>query len=245
MIVARIDLQIMDYDPSPKIPFPGNSGGSSDSLGALSANKVPNKEDWDINQWLEEGSDECNDFEEVIQSDSLPVKVNFEYTRDGKGNPTLLVPNMDSTRTMPGRTFNRVEYDQTLSHLHHLPELGMELPPGFDMGVYKNLSTKAAKIEYGKKHLSPETIISYQNTIGLRMSPVFGSGIKTYAFRGFAGKNRAHISLVIQSIPNSSDYYMSIVNDRGIHISSYPIRKGKLTSIIKDDFWILQKRNFN
>ena len=107
------------------------------------------------------------------------------------------------------------------------------------MGIYENLPTKAAKIQYGKKDLSPETIISYQNTIVLRMSPVFGAGIKTHAVRGFAGKNRANVDLVIQSISISSNHYMSIINDRGIHILSYPITISKLKKIIADDFWIL------
>jgi hypothetical protein len=75
------------------------------------------------------------------------------------------------------------------------------------------------------------------------MSPVFGTGIKTNAFRGFAGKNRANVGLVIQTIPNSSNHYLSIINDRGIHISSYPIETSKLKIIIADDFWILQKQN--
>jgi hypothetical protein len=141
--------RLIDYDPSPKIPVAGNPAGSSVSFGALIP-LIPNQEDLNIDEWLEEGGDECNDFEEAIESDSLPVKVNFAYIRDANGNPTLLVPNMDSTRTMPGRTFNRVEYDQTLSHLQHLPEFGIQLPTSFDMGIYKNLPTKADKIQYGK-----------------------------------------------------------------------------------------------
>lgn len=168
-----------DYDPSPKIPVAGNPGGSSGSsgnLGALRANKIPNKEDWNIDEWFE---DDCNDFEEARESDSLPVKVNFGYIRDANNNPILLVPNMDSTRILPGRTFNRVDYDQTLTHLHHLPDFDLQLPPSFDLNIYNDLPRKADKIEYGKKHLSPETIISYQNKLGLSMSPVFATGIKT------------------------------------------------------------------
>lgn len=39
--------------------------------------------------------------------------------KDFNGNSTLLVPNIPSTRIIKGRSFNRVEYDQLASHLHH------------------------------------------------------------------------------------------------------------------------------
>ncbi len=240
----RCKDRFIDYDPSSKVPNTGKSGGNSLSMEAVNNQKFPDKEDWDINEWLEE--DDCNDFEE--STESLPVAVDFQYVKDKNGNPTLLIPNIDSTRTMPGRTFNRVEYEQTLSHLHHAPELGVTLPPTFDMNKYNDLPTKADKIQYGKTHLSPETIISYQNKIGHVMSPVFGTGAKTTPLRGFAGKYKSNVSLVIQSMPklvNGNSHYISIINDRGVHISSYPITPEKLEKIIQDDFWVLKTTNFN
>lgn len=122
---------------------------------------------------MEEDGDLCHDFSEPGESDPLPVAVNFEHIRDSNGNPILLVPNIDTTRTMPKRSLNRVEYDQTASHLHHAPDYGIQLPPDFNMATYKALN-KADKIQYAKQHVSPETIIAYQNVIGMSMNPLFG-----------------------------------------------------------------------
>lgn len=233
-----------DYDPSPRTPA-GGSGSSSVSLSEtkLDDNKIPEKKNWDMHEWLEEDGDQCHDFEESGESDPLPVPVNFEYIRDSNGNPTILVPNIDTTRTMPGRSLNRVEYDQTASHLHHAPDYGIQLPPDFDLVKYKALLTKADKIAYAKQHVSPETIISYQNAIGMSMNPTFRT--KTYGIRGFAGKNRANVGLVIQSIPKTKKFYLSIVNDRGKHIPSYSITLEKLKKIFANDFWVLQNQKFH
>lgn len=77
------------------------------------------------------------------------------------------------------------------------------------------------------------------------MKPIFGTGAKTHAVRGFAGKHKVNVSLVIQSIPGTDKYYLSILNDRGIHVSFYSISETKLRQLIKNDFWVLTKRNFN
>ena len=235
--------RLEDYDPSPRTPA-GGSGSSSVSLSEtkLDDNKVPENKNWNINEWLEEDGDQCHDFEESGESDSLPVPVNFEYIRDSNGNPILLVPNIDTTRTMPGRSLNRVEYDQRASHLHHAPDYGIQLPPDFDMVKYKDLS-KADKIAYAKQRVSPEIIISYQNAIGISMNPIFGT--KTYGLRGFAGENRANVGLVIQQIPKTNKFYLSIIKDNGKHSTSYSITEKKLNKIIADGFWVLQNQKFN
>ena len=236
--------RLEDYDPSPRTPAVG-SGSSSGSFSEtkLDDNNVPKKEDWYINEWLKEDGDHCHDFEEPGESDPLPVPVNFKYVKDSNGNPTLLVPNIDSTRTLKGRSFNRVEYDQTASHLYHAPDYGIQLPPDFDMVTYNALPTKADKIQYAKQHVSPETIIAYQNALGMSMIPIFG--IKTYGIRGFAGKNRVDVGLVIQQIPKTNNYYLSIIKDNGKHISSYSIKENKLKKIIADGFWVLPNKKFN
>lgn len=150
---------------------------------------------------------------------------------------------MDSTHNI--KPFYRIDYDQAASHLHHAPEFGIQLPQGFDMSKYNALPTKSDKIKYAKQHVSPETIIAYQNAMGLAMKPMFGTGATTHAVRGFAGKHKANVGLVIQSIPGTDKYYLSIINDRGIHISSHSISEAKLRKIIKDGFWVLTQRNFN
>ena len=123
--------------------------------------------------------------------------------------------------------------------MHHAPEFGIQLPEDFDMAKYMALPTKFDKIQYPKQHVPPEIIISYQNAIGLAMQPIFGTGAKTHPIRGFAGKHKVNVGLVIQSISGTENYYLSIINDRGIHVSSYSISQKKLRKIIKNNFWIL------
>ena len=129
--------------------------------------------------------------------------------------------------------------------MHHVDEFGIQLPENFDMSKYNALPTKFDKIQYAKQHVPPEIIISYQNAMGLAMKPIFGTGTKTHAVRGFAGKHKANVGLVIQSIPGADKYYLSIINDRGIHVSSYSISETKLRQLIDKNFWVLTQRNFN
>jgi hypothetical protein len=76
------------------------------------------------------------------------------------------------------------------------------------------------------------------------MTNLIGTG-KIGGISGFAGKNSVNVGLIIQSIPNSNNFYFSIINDTGKHISSYPISQKKVRKIIMNDFWILKDRNFN
>jgi hypothetical protein len=73
-------VALIDYDPA----SPGGSGSSSTSLSStkLSNNQVPNQDDWVTDGWLEEDGDHCHDFEEPVESDPLPVAVNFQHVRD-------------------------------------------------------------------------------------------------------------------------------------------------------------------
>ena len=81
--------------------------------------------------------------------------------------------------------------------------------------------------------------------MGLAMKPNFGTGAKTHAVSGFAGKHKVNVGLLIQSILGTNRYYLSMINDRGIYVSSYPILDTKLKKIIENDFWILTNRNLN
>ena len=102
--------------------------------------------------------------------------MNFEYEKYSNGNPSLLIPNIDPICAR--NPFNRIEFDQSASHLHDAPEFGVELPKDFDMSKYKALPTKLDKIKYAKQHVPPEIIISYQNAMGLAMSSSFTTGAK-------------------------------------------------------------------
>ena len=230
-------MRICDGDPF----VPGNSGSSSSSR---SANKVPDPSEGDLDPkpWVDDAKDSCQDFEESKSLDKLPVLVNFEYVKDSNGNPTLLVPNIDSTRKDKGRSLNRVEYDQTASHLHHASEMGIQLPKNFNLKKYE-LMSKLKKIKYAKKNVPRETIIFFQNACAMAMSPT--DGTKTLSLRGFAGIRKENVGMVIQSIPNSEDQYLSVIRSDGTHVSSYPVSPEKLIKIVQDDFWVWQDRNFN
>lgn len=90
---------------------------------------------------------------------------------DSNGKPTLLVPNIDPlTPKERGKSLQRVEYDQTGTHLQHAGELGITLPPSFDMHAYLKMN-KADRLAYANTHVSPETIIAYQNAIANSMVP--------------------------------------------------------------------------
>ena len=122
---------------------------------ALKNNQIPDKKDWNLNEWSDEDNGQCNDFEKPIESEELPVSVNFECEKDSNGNPSLFIPNLDSTHNTKGRAFNRIEYDQAASHLNHANEFGIQLPEDFDMSKYNALPTKFDKIQYAKQHVSP------------------------------------------------------------------------------------------
>ena len=66
------------------------------------------------------------------------------------------------------------------------------------MSKYNALPTKSDKIKYAKQHVSPEIIISYQNSMGLAMKPSFGTGATTHAVRGFAGQHKVNIYVVVR-----------------------------------------------
>lgn len=202
----------------PKLPLGGDPSLNSVSLEALKNNEVPHKKDWNVNEWSDEDNNQYNDFEKSIESEELPVQVNFEYEKDSNGHPSLLIPNIDSNHNR--RPFNQIKYDQAASHLHRANEFGIQLPQSFDMFKYNALPTKFDKIKYAKQYVSPEIIISYQNGIGLAIKPIFGIEATTHAVRRFAGKHNINVGLVIQNIPGTDKYYLSIINDRDIHFLS-------------------------
>jgi hypothetical protein len=176
-----------NLDPKPRLPAgTGASGNPGSNSSSLQANKIPDPSEWnfDPKSWVDDAGDSCQDFEESESSGKLPVPVNFEYVKDSNGNPILLVPKIDSTRTVKGRNLNRVEYDQTASHLHHAPEMGIQLPKNFDLEKYKFMS-KPEKIKYTKENVPRETIISFQNACGMAMRPETNVWYKNFASTRF------------------------------------------------------------
>jgi hypothetical protein len=241
-----------DYHPKPRLPWgigssPNGSGSSSggsssDSRSALSANAIPEESEWlsDSKTWNEAQEETCPTTEEdaKIQSPGkLSVDIDFPYTYDANGNPTLLVPNMG--RASKKRAYTKVDYDQTAAHIHHAPDLGIVLPQGFDMAKYERLD-RAGRIEYAEQKLTRETIIEYQNAIGKSMSPIFG--VNTRSVPGFAGVRKQESELTIQTIkPNM--HILGIIREDGTHISSFPVNDDKLKKIANNDFWVLENRN--
>jgi hypothetical protein len=225
-----------DFSPKPKYPWgidpsynPNGGGG-----GALSANQIPDSNDWisDPYDW------DKSQNEEEEEKNKLGVAVDFQHEYDSNGNPTLLVPNPSKDRTK--REYNRVEFEQTASHIHHAPDLGIQLPGDFDMSHYKSLN-RADRIEYAKQKLPRESIINYQNEIGKSMSSSFGSK-KTFSVPGFAGKFKVNTELTLQQTNTPDKTILSIIREDGLHISSFPLDDEALLQLTKDNFWVLKDR---
>ena len=241
--------RLHDYNPKPRFPWgigssPGGNGGSAG--GSFDDNKIPPKSEWerDPNCWdnyQNENQDEtCStsgEDKEIQPPGKLQIDIDFPYRYDGNGNPTLLVPNIGRARTK--RTYTKVDFDQTASHIHHAPDFGILLPQSFDMAKYERLD-RAGRIEYAKQKLTRETIINYQNEIGKSMSPVFDVNIKSVP--GFAGVRKQETELTIQSIEPDKNI-LSIIREDGKHVSSFSVTDDKLIDIAKNDFWVLKNRN--
>ena len=152
----------------------------------------------------------------------------------------MLVPNIGRARAK--RAYTKVDFDQTASHIHHAPDLGIVLPQGFDMAKYERLD-RVGKIEYAKQKLPRETIINYQNEIGKSISPIFCvNGVHTKSVPGFAGVRKQETELTIQSI-NSNRHILGIIREDGTHISSFSMNKKELKQLVQNDFWVLKGRN--
>ena len=122
-----------NYNFKPKYPWRIDPYFNPDGAGsALSANEIPEKGEWISDPYMWDRVEE-NDSEEkeITAPGKLQVDVDFRYEYDSNGNPTLLVPNAAKDRT--NRDYIRVEFDQTASHIHHAPDLGISLPANFCM----------------------------------------------------------------------------------------------------------------
>lgn len=124
----------------------------------------------------------------------MKADLDFQTQEDANGNLTLLIPNMAVDLTK--RPYHRIEFDQTLAHIHHASDFNIPLPSDFDMNTYNSLD-RAGKIDYAKNKLSQETILNYQNAIGRSMSPEFGPG-KTFSVPGVSGRRKRFNELTIQ-----------------------------------------------
>lgn len=238
-----------NYDPKPRYPWgidpsynPGGSSGSG-SGSALPANQIPENDEWvtDPYVWdkVQDKDSSTSEEEEKIKSvDNWKDDVDFQYEFDSNGDPTLLVPNPGKARTK--RNYNRVEFEQTASHMHHAPDFNVPLPSDFDMSHYMNLD-RAGRIDYAKQKFSRESIISYQNEIGKSMCPLFEK--KTISIAGFAGKYKQNTELTIQQTDTPNHTILSIIREDGLHISSYSVDDRALRQLTKDNFWVLKNRN--
>lgn len=148
--------------------------------------------------------------------------------------------------------YSRVEFNQTLTHLHHTGEHGIKLPNDFDMNYYKSLNNPA-RIAYGKKMVPRAVVINYQNELAKKLIPLYNPNTKSY--EGYAGRQKRDTRLVLTPVPESwpgnkpppgvanKDHYLGIVREDGLHISTFPISNKKLLEIAQDKFWVLQDRN--
>ena len=218
-----------------------NPNGGDNPSDLLSSNEVPKEDNWinDPSLWdKSQENDLAGDNEETQKPGKLQADIDFPYQYDENGNPTLLIPN--AGRTKKKRLYNKIEFDQTSTHMHHAPDFGIDLPPNFDLDVYKSLDRKG-RIQYTKNNVPRETVIQYQNELGKGMSPLFGTR-KTKSVPGFAGKRKRNTELTIQ-MGTKNEHILSVIGEDGIHRSSYQIDDNKLQNIMDNDFWIWPYRD--
>jgi hypothetical protein len=173
--------------PGPRFPWGADPKyGRSGSCDVSDPHQLSAARDWisDPSAWEDDERDH-----------PLEVPVDFPYRLNDKNEPTLLVPNLlVNTKSKNFGTFTRVEFEQTATHAHHMPEFGISLPDNFNMPYYLTLN-RSGKIAYAKKMLPHTTIISYQNEIAKQLSPVFNPN--TYSVEGIAGQQKVPTQLVI------------------------------------------------
>ena len=218
-----------NYDLKPKYPWgidpsynPGDGGSENGS--ALPANQILENDEWVTDPYVwdkaqDKDSSTSEEEEKIKQVGKLKADLDFQYEYDSNGNPTLLVLNPGKAYTK--RNYNRVEFEQTASHMHHAPDFNIPLPSDFDTSHYMNLE-RAGRIDYANQKLSREIIISYQNEIGKSMSPLFGPK-KTFSVPSFAGKYKQNTELTIQQTNTPNNTFVSIIREDGLYISSYSI----------------------
>ena len=239
--------RLHDYNRNPRFPrgigssADGGGGGSSDPL---SSNAIPEESEWinDPKIWDKAQEENCPTQEEDVENEArrLPVEVDFPYSRDENGNPILLVPNMGYMAKR--RPFSKVEYDQSATHAHHRPDLGMSLPKDFDIAEFLELD-RAARIAYAEQKLVREGIIEYQNEIAKSISPIFGGRADTHVVPGFAGVRKQETALTIRRVAPENNI-IGIIRQDGTHISSFSTDDKGVSKLAKNnEFWVLKNRN--
>lgn len=205
--------------------------------------ELPDSEDYefDQNEWdrLAADAESCYTYNpEVDPSDNeYKVPIFFNFEKDQNGNPILLVPNVNKDRVVSGRSFNRVEYDQSASHLHHATELNVRMPSSFDPETFRDMKKKD-RILWAKQNIPYETIIEFQNAQAKAMQP--STGLVIIPGPGAAGKYETPVNLVFREISdNNRNYYLTIILRSGKHVTTYPVSRKRFREIVKDDkLWV-------
>lgn len=60
---------------------------------------------------------------------------------------------------------------------------------------------------------------------------------------GYAGKWKKDVQIKVIFAENPDESTISIVNERGKHISTYGVKNTKLKTIAENDFWVLPQMN--
>lgn len=101
------------------------------------------------------------------------------------------------------------------------------------------------------------TIISYQNEIAKRLTPVFNPN--TFSTEGVAGINKVPSQIIYEKprdlyplngepiqtpLPSGKkDIILTIISRDGKHITSYPITQTRLDKLEAEGFWVLKEQN--
>ena len=90
------------------------------------------------------------------------------------------------------------------------------------------------RIKYIDKHVLRATLIEYKNKISLTMSEDTVTHIP-----GFSGKRKKPTFLKL----NQEHGLLSIVNQDGLHLSTFFLTPEQQHRLVKDNFWVLYDKN--
>lgn len=196
-------------------------------------------------------------------------KVDFPYTLDSECRPILHVQILEIYRYFDlkdidrhiiepydgkeftdknGNTikrkkrFAKVSFNQVITHLHHVPSLGIRLKKGFKVDDYKALD-RQGRVKYASKFYNDKEIIELQNKFAQMISVDFNPGLRCYW--GITGGNGLPSIIILTPITQllyppaegvcidpgnilPLSYQLTIVSRNDNFITSYAISIDKL-----------------
>ena len=88
----------------------------------------------------------------------------------------------------------------------------------------------------GKNKLPIKIKIIFQNKLGEAVNG------KVEAFRGFTGIRKKPTPIIVKPLKGGRKL-ISLIGDDGTHLTSYVLSKKRYELLVRENFWLLKKRN--